>query len=196
MSNKTDKADVERTKCTKPKSFAESAYSYLRAGATQLYVIYTTSNGINKLTFYSAISPYALLEDLNAQEAQSINATRLNAFTLNVLSAVDILWTLNVSRHMLLTEVGGGYVLELFSLPCAFDAVASPAVGIPIELTQEIEESYAVLFNAWSNAPFHAKFGAFVDLRRVCWCWSCSAYRYRQQCINVASNLLASGCSS
>ncbi|OAG03833.1 uncharacterized protein CC84DRAFT_1197442 [Paraphaeosphaeria sporulosa] len=130
-------------------------------------------------------SPYALLEELNAQESLSIRATRLNAFTLNVLSAVDILWTPNVSRHMLLTKISGRFVLELFSLPCAFDAITSPAVGIPVELTQEIEESYAVLFNAWPNAPFHAKFGALVGLRKVCWCWSCSAYRYRQRCITA-----------
>ncbi|KAF2633043.1 hypothetical protein BU25DRAFT_87966 [Macroventuria anomochaeta] len=150
------------------------------------------------------ISPYALLEDPNAQESLSIKTTRLNAFTLNVLSAVDISWTPNVSRHMLLTKVGGRYVLELFSLPCAFDAITSPTVAIPVVLTQEIKESYAVLFNAWFDAPLHAKFGSFVGIRKVCWCWSCSAYRYRQQCItacktralasprqkrNVASNL-------
>lgn len=138
-----------------------------------------------KLTLSSETSPYALLEDLSAQESQSVRATRLNAFTLTVLSAVDILWTPNMSRHMLLTKVGGRVVLELFSLPCAFDAITSPAVGIPVELTQEIEESYAVLFNAWSVTPFHARFGAFMGLRKVCWCWSCSAYRYRQRCITA-----------
>ncbi|KAH7095661.1 hypothetical protein FB567DRAFT_35560 [Paraphoma chrysanthemicola] len=128
-------------------------------------------------------SPYVLLEDLNTQESQSIKATRLNAFTLNVLSAVNISWTTNVSRHMLLTKIGGRVVLELFSLPCSFDAITSPAVGIPVELTQEIEESYAVLFNAWSTPPLHAKLGAILGLRKVCWCWSCSAYRYRRRCI-------------
>jgi hypothetical protein len=165
-------------------------------------------DGVSKLTIDSELSPYALLEDLNAQESQSVRATRLNAFTLNVLSAVDILWTPNVSRHMLLTKVSGRVVLELFSLPCAFNAITSPEVGIPVELTQEIEESYAVLFNAWSNAPLHARLAAFVGLRKVCWCWSCSAYRFRQRCItacktralasprrrrNVASDLHQSG---
>jgi hypothetical protein len=130
-----------------------------------------------------------LLEDLNAQETQSIRAVRLNAFTLNVLSAVDILWTPNVSRHMLLTKVGGRVALELFSLPCAFDAITSPFVGIPVELTQEIEESYALLFSAWSTVPWHAKLGKFVGIHKVCWCWSCSAARYRQRCITACKTL-------
>jgi hypothetical protein len=146
-----------------------------------------------KLTTESEISPYTLpyvlLEDLNAQETQSIRAVRLNAFTLNVLSAVDILWTPNVSRHMLLTKVGGRVALELFSLPCAFDAITSPFVGIPVELTQEIEESYALLFSAWSTVPWHAKLGKFVGIHKVCWCWSCSAARYRQRCITACKTL-------
>jgi hypothetical protein len=140
---------------------------------------------VSKLTIDTEISPYTLLEDPNVQESQSVRAMRLNAFTLNVLSAVEILWTPNVSRHMLLTKVSGRVVLELFSLPCAFDAITSPEVGIPVELTQEIEESYAVLFNAWPNVPLHARLGAFVGLRKVCRCWSCSAYRFRQRCITA-----------
>ncbi|KAF2818113.1 hypothetical protein CC86DRAFT_364684 [Ophiobolus disseminans] len=127
--------------------------------------------------------PYALLGDLNAQEAQSVRATKLNAFTLNVLSAVDILWTPNVSRHMLLTKVGGRAALELFSLPCALGAITSPTAGISIELGQEIEDTYAVLFNAWDNASWHARRGKFLGIHKVCWCWSCSAARYRQRCI-------------
>lgn len=131
------------------------------------------------------MSSFALLEDLNAHESQSIKVTQLNAFTLNVLSAVTILWTPNVSRHMLLTKANGRFVLELFSLPCAFNVITSPEVGIPIELTQEIEESYAVLFNAWSNTPLHAGLGKFLGLRKMCWCWSCSAYRFRLRCITA-----------
>jgi hypothetical protein len=131
------------------------------------------------------LSSHALLEDLNAHESQSIKATRLNAFTLNVLSAVTIEWTPNVSRHMLLTKANGHFVLELFSLPCAFTAIGSPEVGVPIELTQEIEESYAVLFNAWPSIPLHARLGALFGLRKVCRCWSCSSYRFRQRCINT-----------
>jgi hypothetical protein len=86
---------------------------------------------------------------------------------------------------MLLTKVSGRVVLELFSLPCAFEVITAPEVGIPVELTQEIEESYAVLFNAWSTVPLHIRLGAYVGLRKVCWCWSCSAYRFRKRCIKT-----------
>jgi hypothetical protein len=129
------------------------------------------------------MSSYALLDDLDLQESQSISAKRLNAFTLNVLSAVDVQWTPNVSRHLLLNKVGRRYVLELFSLPCAFDAITAPKpVGVPVQLRQEIEESYAILFNAWGKVLPHARLGA---VRKVCWCWSCCAYRHRQRCIRV-----------
>jgi hypothetical protein len=139
----------------------------------------------DELTVYAEISPYALLEDLNVHESQSIKATRLNAFTLNALSAVTILWTPNVSRHMLLTKASGRHTIELFSLPCAFNAITASEVGIPIELTQEIEESYAMLFNAWSVAPLHMRLGSFIGFHHVCRCWSCSAYRFRQRCITA-----------
>lgn len=154
------------------------------------------------------MSLYAMLDDLGVQESLSISAKRLNAFTLNVLGEVDILWTPNVSRHLLLTNVGGRHILELFSLPCAFGATTSPAVGIPCELQQEIEESYAILFNAWPEEPLHAKLEAFIVrklcwclfccayrhrqrsvVRKVCWCWSCCAYRHRQRSIRKINNM-------
>lgn len=131
------------------------------------------------------MSFHAMLDDLGVQESLSISAKRLNAFTLNVFSGVDVQWTPNVSRHLLLTNVGGRYVLELFSLPCAFGSITSPAVGISWELRQEIEESYAMLFNAWYMKPLHVKLGAFVGIRKVCWCRSCCAYRYRKRCIRA-----------
>jgi len=90
-----------------------------------------------------------LYEDVDSREILSINATRLNAFTLKVLSAVRVVWTQNVSRHMLLSKSGGRHELELFSLPCAFGATTSESVGVSAELAQEIQESYTMLFNAW-----------------------------------------------
>lgn len=42
------------------------------------------------------------LHDLDSLESLTINAARLNAYTLNVFGAVDIAWTHNVSRHLLL----------------------------------------------------------------------------------------------
>ncbi|KAF2190138.1 hypothetical protein K469DRAFT_560576 [Zopfia rhizophila CBS 207.26] len=114
------------------------------------------------------------------------DATRLNAFTLSVLAAVEISWTQNISRHMLLSQHGGRHVLEVFALPCVFNATFLPsdAVGISSDLAQEIQESYCILFNAWPETSLHAKLGLFLGLWRWCWCWSCSAYRYRTNTIH------------
>ncbi|KAF2681617.1 hypothetical protein K458DRAFT_444503 [Lentithecium fluviatile CBS 122367] len=114
------------------------------------------------------------------------SSTRLNAFTLNVLGAVRIIWTHNISRHMLLSRHGGRHVLELFALPCAFNAttLTSNAVGISPELAQEIQESYCILFNAWPDQSWHIKCGRYIGIRRFCLCWSCSAYRYRGQVVS------------
>ncbi|EUC48837.1 hypothetical protein COCMIDRAFT_33703 [Bipolaris oryzae ATCC 44560] len=132
-----------------------------------------------------SMSSYAILDDLGVQESLSISAKRLNAFTLNVFSGVDVQWTPNVSRHLLLTNVGGRHVLELFSLPCAFCSITSLAVGIPRELQQEISESYAMLFNAWCIKPLHVNLGEVFGIRKMCWCRSCCAYRYRKRCIHA-----------
>jgi hypothetical protein len=125
------------------------------------------------------------LEAMDSLESLSIKATRLNAFTLNVLGAVQISWTHNISRHMLLSRHGGRHTLELFALPCAFNAssLTSEAVGIPSELAQEIQESYCILFNAWPDQSLHVGYGRYIGIRKFCWCWSCSAHRYRSQVI-------------
>jgi hypothetical protein len=96
---------------------------------------------------------------------------------------VQVVWTQNVSRHMLLSKSGGKYNLELFSLPCAFGATTSECAGISTELAQEIQESYAMLFNAWHITPLHVSLGALFGIRTLCWCWSCSAHRYCRECI-------------
>lgn len=92
-------------------------------------------------------------------------------------------WTQNIARHLLLTKSGGQHKLELFSLPCAFGATTCASVGISAELAQEVQESYAMLFNAWHKPPLHVKLAALLGVRRVCWCWSCTAYRYRKRCL-------------
>lgn len=129
---------------------------------------------------------YQSLDDMDSLESLSIKATRLNAFTLNVLGAVDIMWTHNVSRHMLLSRYCGRYVIEVFALPCVFNggSLTSEAIGIPSDLAQEIQESYCILFNAWPNPRLHTKLGRFLGIRQFCWCWSCSAYRYRSKAVS------------
>jgi hypothetical protein len=125
------------------------------------------------------------LEAMDSLESLSIKATRLNAFTLNVLGAVQISWTHNISQHMRLSRQGGRHRLELFALPCAFNAssLTSNAVGIPSELAQEIQESYCILFNAWPDQSWHVSYGRYIGIQKFCWCWSCSARRYRTQVI-------------
>jgi hypothetical protein len=127
-----------------------------------------------------------LLDDLDSLESLHVAGTRLNAHTLSVFGAVDVVWTHNVSRHMLLCKRGGRHVLELFALPSALGAttLTSDAVGIAPEYAQEVTESYSILFNAWSDAPSHAKIGKFLGVRRFCWCWSCSSLRYRKHIIS------------
>jgi hypothetical protein len=126
------------------------------------------------------------LDALDSLESLHVPATRLNAYTLNVFGAVDIAWTHNISRHMLLCKRGGRHVLEVFALPCALAAttLTSKAVGISPEYAQEVTESYSILFNAWSDTPRHAKFGKPFGVDRFCWCWSCSARRYQAQVLS------------
>ncbi|KAF2466190.1 uncharacterized protein BDR25DRAFT_317979 [Lindgomyces ingoldianus] len=127
------------------------------------------------------------LDDMDSLESLEIKATRLNAFTLNVLGAVEISWTFNLSRHLVLSKHRGRYGLEIFALPCVFAAttLTSATVGIAPELAQEIQESYRILFNAWPNPPLHAKLGTLLGVRKICWCWSCSAYRYRNRTLST-----------
>lgn len=133
---------------------------------------------------------YRDLQDMDSLESLSIKATRLNAFTLNTLGAVDVSWTHNISRHMLLSQRRGRYVLEVFAMPCIFEATSSAAdqIGVSPDLAQEIQESYGILFNAWPDMPTHSRIGGYFGLRRICWCWSCSAYRHRGRIISHLRN--------
>ncbi|KAI1311511.1 hypothetical protein F5Y03DRAFT_391598 [Xylaria venustula] len=75
---------------------------------------------------------YRSLDNMDSLESLSIKATRLNAYTLNTLGAVEVFWTHNVSHHMRLSQHSGRYFLKMFALPCAFGATSltSDAVGI------------------------------------------------------------------
>jgi hypothetical protein len=122
--------------------------------------------------------------DSDSLESLSIDATRLNIYTLKVFGAVDVVWTYNVSRHLMLSKRAGQHTLEVFSLPCALSAsplrFATTGIGADLEsYSLEIRESYSVLFNAWPDVPRHAKFGAGW----FCFCPSCSARRHRDRAI-------------
>jgi hypothetical protein len=144
----------------------------------------STSDAENSSSYIA----YRTLDNIDAVESLSIKAKRLNAFTLKVLGAVEICWTHNISRHLLLSQRRGRSILELFALPCVFTSTSifSKAVGISSDFAQEIQESYCILFNAWPETPLHVKLGYVFGWRKICWCWACSSYRHR---IHALENL-------
>jgi hypothetical protein len=123
------------------------------------------------------------LHDLDSLESLTIDATRLNAYTLNVFGAVDVAWTHNVSRHLSLSKRDGRHILEIFSLPCALDATSLKLGGITTELAQEIRETYALLFNASHEIPRHVKLARILGVGSFCWCRYCSMRRHRNRAI-------------
>lgn len=155
--------------------------------AMKLVSLLNQSNGSHRSGIGRSPSSLSLLarsavtmDAMDSLESLSIKATRVNAFTLNVLAAAKIQWTYNISQHMLLSRIGGRHVLEIFALPCALNAPSlASAVGISSELRQEIQESYGILFKAWPNPPKHARIWRWLGIRKFCWCWSCSAHRHR-----------------
>jgi hypothetical protein len=119
---------------------------------------------------------------IDSLESLSIKRSTLNAYTLSSLGGVQIYWTLNLSRHLLLSRFAGQHVLEVFALPCvlAGGAKSLKAAGIPAPLMHEIQESYCILFNPTGTLSSHRRlFGDVLGLRWCCWCFSCSALRLR-----------------
>jgi hypothetical protein len=123
------------------------------------------------------------LHDLDSLESLTINATRLNAYTLNVFGAVDIAWTHNISRHLSLSKRDGRYTLEVFSLPCALNATSMRLSGVSTELAQEIRETYSLLFNALHRIPRHVKLARKIGIGSFCWCRFCSMRRHQNRAI-------------
>lgn len=127
------------------------------------------------------VSRFGLHPSLGAVESLEISPQALNAFKLANLGAVHILWTNNVSRHMLLSQHAKVYYLELFAIPSAF---ASPGprkgliqAGVSSDLMEEIQMSYANLFHPVQSSWSHRYLGRLVFLRYWCWCLACSSRR-------------------
>lgn len=119
----------------------------------------------------------------NLLESLSIDATRLNATNLSTYSHVEIAWTQNISRHMLLSKRAESYYLEIFALPCALQGGADyvlSSIGISTDLIDEIECSYATLFNPLSESKLHKTLAWIVGLHHWCWCLYCTAQRFRK----------------
>jgi hypothetical protein len=129
-------------------------------------------------------SSFALHPSPASVESLEISASTLNAFKLANLGAVRILWTNNLSRHMLLSNHAKKFYLELFAIPSALqngpDEVLHHA-GIPGDLMDEICQSYANLFNPRRTSRWHRYLGTPFGINLWCWCLSCSSNRLRNK---------------
>lgn len=117
-------------------------------------------------------------------ESLSIDANKLNAINLSTYSRIEIAWTQNLSRHMLLSKRAESYYLEVFALPCALQDGAGHVfsrMGISSSLIDEIECSYATLFNPCRESTSHKTLASLFGLHRWCWCLYCAAYRFRKR---------------
>ncbi|SPN99227.1 uncharacterized protein DNG_02264 [Cephalotrichum gorgonifer] len=131
----------------------------------------------------SAIS-FGLHLSAGLTESLSIEARDLNLFRLTTLADVSILWTDNISRHLLLTRRGQRRHVELFALPCAMGTGAHDVlrdIGIPADVMHEIKLSYANLFNPAPPSALHRYLNGAVGLALWCWCLSCSSRRLRDR---------------
>lgn len=128
----------------------------------------------------------------NLLESLSIDSTRLNAINLSTYSHVEITWTQNISRHMLLSKRAESYYLEIFALPCALQGGAESVlsgVGISTDLIDEIECSYATLFNPSSESKLHKTLAWVIGLHHWCRCLYCTAYRFRKHTLGMLKGI-------
>lgn len=131
---------------------------------------------------------FPLHSHVNLLESLSIDSKRLNATNLSTYSHVEITWTQNISRHMLLSKRAESYYLEIFALPCALQGGADHVLsqmGISTDLIDEIECSYATLFNPSSESKLHKIMSWVVGLRHWCWCLHCKGRRFRKRTLET-----------
>lgn len=129
-------------------------------------------------------SSYALHPSLSSVESLEIAATTLNAFKLANLGAVRILWTNNLSRHLLLSYHAKKFYLELFAIPSALQGgpdIVLNHIGIASDLIDEICQSYANLFNPKRPNRWHTYLGTPLGISFWCWCLSCSSKRLKNE---------------
>jgi hypothetical protein len=140
------------------------------------------NNGLNSTL--PSITRAALLHTrIDDLESLSIKSSKLNAYNLSSLGGVRIHWTINFSRHMLLSRFAGRDVLEVFALPCILKGGAKSlrAAGVPRDLIHEVQESYSLLFNTTDVRHIHGQLVKAACLRWLCWCRACSFHRLREK---------------
>ncbi|KAK7995315.1 hypothetical protein PG990_014088 [Apiospora arundinis] len=115
-------------------------------------------------------------------ESHSISPRVLNARRLYSLAGVRIMWTENLSRHLLLSKAGQKHYLELFALPCTLQGRGLEGLqmaGITPNLVYEIQATYANLFNPVRISSTHSMLMAYTGIRYCCWCVCCASWRFR-----------------
>lgn len=119
---------------------------------------------------------------VEAVESLYVRTEALNLSKLCTLAGVQIHWTNNLSRHLLLSQRAGLWLVELYALPCTLEQGFGrklKAVGIPGDYLWEIQQSYASLFNPVTPSELHRVFDWL--LKPVCWCLYCSSRCLRKQ---------------
>lgn len=133
----------------------------------------------------SLATPFQLHSSAGLLESVSIDPRRVNAARLAALGQVEVIWTANISRHLLLSRQGERPCLELFALPCALqgggDNMLVKMGILPLELVDEIEASYATLFHPVQASRVHRTLAMILGLRYWCWCLDCASYRLRRR---------------
>lgn len=126
----------------------------------------------------------------DVMESLAIDAKSLNAVRLANLGAVQIHWTDNITRHLLLSKHGLIYSLELFALPHILQGSARAGLqagGIPTNVMTEIEWSYGNLFDPVESP--HSFLGRWIGVKFWCPCLSCSSGRLREREIRKLKKL-------
>ncbi|KAF1993356.1 hypothetical protein P154DRAFT_540476 [Amniculicola lignicola CBS 123094] len=82
---------------------------------------------------------------LDHEEQSYIAVSDLNLYTLNTLAAVDVHWTKNLARHLLISKSHGRTKVEIFSLPSALLTAFPRAMSG--SLVEEVASSSVRLFN-------------------------------------------------
>jgi len=137
---------------------------------------------------------------LDLEESSYITVSDLNLYTLKTLAAVDVHWTTNMARHLLLSKSHGRTTVEVFSLPSTLSTAFPRAMSG--SLVQEVASSYVRLFNidldvgsyiiisntmqphnATILSP-HRSIAERMILRSLwCWCRKCAYCRASRQAL-------------
>ncbi|KAF2471937.1 uncharacterized protein BDR25DRAFT_353708 [Lindgomyces ingoldianus] len=133
-------------------------------------------------------SQFSLYHSLDSLESLKLAVVILNAFDLANLGAVPILWTNNLSQHLLLSYHAKKHYLEFFKILSALSG--SPEkflrdVRISSDLMEEIRLSYANLFNSTKPSPLHRYLGLTIGLRFWCRCLSCSSRKVTDRQLRI-----------